>query len=292
MAPPSFAEKLLEALGNDDIKDKLTIIINDAIGQVVDERLNKLADTVSQLSKLIQTQQAEILQLKESQKTWEIQYQEFNSNLKSEINQLNAEQLALKAQLKSEIDQLTEERLALKLKCNELERYSRRSNAIISGLEPTNFADAASSDSTTSSEATIKSVQEFCLSKLNLDIPNQDIVTAHRLPSRNGPTTGKKFPPKIIVKFSSQKIRDKIIVASRKQPRNQPADRNIFVNENLTEYDSKLLYESRQLIRQKRIHSAWSFNGQVFIKKSALTTAKPIKITSEADLTSVLLQLD
>ncbi len=86
-----------------------------------------------------------------------------------------------------------------------------------------------------------------------------DIDRSHRV---GKPKAGK--PREMIVKFATYRARQKVI-------RNRTALKTsghtgVFVNEDLTQFRSELLYEARQLVKAKKIAGAWSSDGTVLVK--------------------------
>ena len=69
---------------------------------------------------------------------------------------------------------------------------------------------------------------------------------------------------------------------SRKQLRNGMPD--IFINEDLTQVLSALLFKARSLKREKRLTDCWSYDGRIVVKDNDNRIAT---VTSEADLAAV-----
>ena len=67
---------------------------------------------------------------------------------------------------------------------------------------------------------------------------------------------------------------------SRKMLRN--AMPNVYVNEDLMQVRSALLFKARALKREKRLTDCWSYDGHIKDNDSRITT-----VTSEADLAAV-----
>lgn len=188
-----------------------------------------------------------------------------------------------------------------------LTNYSRRDNLIIHGIQPTSYADASSappppnSSSTSSTlntgliessnKASETAVLELCNGILGLDVNIKDISCAHRL-SVNGsrPGSSQQTPQRshqtdhtypIIVRFTSRRVRDSVFNA-KKQLKGQGS--NIYINEHLSPENSRLFKLARQLVKSKKLISAWTNNGVVYTRDSALPTARPRRIQSVNDL--------
>ena len=93
---------------------------------------------------------------------------------------------------------------------------------------------------------------------LNLpDINEQDIESSYRL--------GKSKPGKtrdVIVKFVSKKMRDMFYSQRKSTPKNCD-NRKAFINEDLTQLQAELFYDARRLVKNQRIHSTWTQEGNL-----------------------------
>lgn len=182
-------------------------------------------------------------------------------------------------QQNKEICELKERENKLARKLNDLERYSRRNNLIISGLKTSSYAEAGAVGSTASTQASIKAVQDLCNRAFNINLELSDIAAAHRLPNRetnNGPAI-----PRTIIQFSNPKIRNDIYMAKRKLTESD-GFKGIYISENLTELDNKLFSDARELKRKKLIKNTWTMNGQVYIKIGE--NDNPVRINNCLDL--------
>ncbi|XP_077501509.1 uncharacterized protein LOC144112558 [Amblyomma americanum] len=154
----------------------------------------------------------------------------------------------------------------LKREVNNLEQYSRRQNLEIHGLQKHN--------------------NENLLEKLNLlandlDLPplsESDVEAIHRLPTRKDENNVDKVAP-VLVRFASRVVRDKWL-AKKKELRD--ADSKIFLNENLTTHNKKLLWLMKTKATEKEYKFAWVKNGKLFVRRNARD--KIINITTIEDL--------
>lgn len=194
-----------------------------------------------------------------------------------------------------EVESLKRENRTLSERVEDLETQYRLDNLVISGLPVKDYAEAASASSTPSStpgqgapnplemgrvntfsESTEQAVVDFCRTNLNVNMTNQDISMAYRITSKSSSGT-----PPIIVRFVSRKVRDavykarKVLFATKQK---------IYINEHLTKGRSEVFREARKLIRDKKLASAWSFNGSIFIRLSDLPTSRPIRVNQLTDL--------
>lgn len=198
---------------------------------------------------------------------------------------------------------LSEENAALRQRVEQLEAYSKSDNLIFYGLAPLSFADAANSRADDSASSPLShanrspgsapssvnpsethgdsetAVITFCTTVLNVPLTRADISIAHRLPKL--PTDTK--PPGIIVRFTNRRARNEVFYARKGLKRK---DVRVYVNEHLTASRASLLREARKLVKEDKLHAAWTNNGMVYIRLSALPTSRAIKIGSVSDLPS------
>ena len=195
--------------------------------------------------------------------------------------------------LKKDSVKMAEENKRLRLivdaqggRLDELERYSRRDNLIISGLPEGSYAEAGTSSigspddesPVESSTATEKTVLRLLKNTMGLDISAGDITIAHRLKKGKRDSTRP-----IIVRLLNKRIRDSILRAKKSLRSLGGSNGNIYISEHLTQSASALLFEARKAIRDKKIASAWSMNGHIFIKHKH-DDEKGIMIKSTGDL--------
>jgi hypothetical protein len=82
----------------------------------------------------------------------------------------------------------------------------------------------------------------------------------------------------ILVRFSRRVTRDTIYAARRRLFESRAG---IFINEHLSKMNSSLFFDARKMVKEHRIHSAWTRGGAVFVKKTSV--AIPTKISKAAD---------
>ena len=168
-----------------------------------------------------------------------------------------------------------------------MEAYSRNDNLIIRGLPERTAAERASDAPDLNSGApmlreTFESVErttlEFFNSSLGVAVTQQDVSIAHRI--RAGPND--KVRP-IIVRFNNRKVRNAVFRA-KKMLKND--SRHIFISEHLAKLASELFFEARKYVKDKRLNSAWTMNGQVYAKTDSNPTTRAKLIKCRADLDS------
>ncbi|XP_053393539.1 uncharacterized protein LOC128555350 [Mercenaria mercenaria] len=181
--------------------------------------------------------------------------------LQSQINSLKTESESLKKSntaLQDRVDYL-------EFQVDSSERYSRRDSLRISGI-------VESKDENTDTH--IMKMASAVGSPLSLE----DISVSHKV---GKPKVSEK-PRDILVKFVSRRPRDlfyrnRVLLKSK-------GYKGQFVNEDLTKYRASLLYEARQLVKNKNIVGAWSTNGNIVIKASKNRKTTVHKINCRGDL--------
>lgn len=117
---------------------------------------------------------------------------------------------------------------------------------------------------------------------LRIPIMKTDIQAVHRI--RGVP--GRIRP--LVIQFSNRQLRDAIIEASRRV-RLTSCDfypdiprKPVYINEHLTRYYKKLLYETKRKAIERGYKYCWFRNGKLFVRRDDQTPA--IRVHSFADL--------
>lgn len=148
----------------------------------------------------------------------------------------------------------------LSTQINDLEQYTRRNNVEIRGLPLQDGEDL------------LKTVNEVAV-KLQLPpLSEADYDAVHRLPSKS-----KEQAPPIIIKFKSRQTRDKWL--GQKNKLKSPLERGspVFLCENLTALNKKLLWQCRSVAKDKGYQYVWVRNGRIFVRREDGTKAVQIK---------------
>jgi len=226
------------------------------------------------------------------------------SEFLSEIKLLKEENVELNkrcSNVETKLTSLKVEIAALKNKCRSADEYSHRDNLVIQGLHLQSFTDAAAvtprltaADLTSPLEssqgperndsAVVKAVLDLFNVQLNVPVKLTDISAAHRLGSSRHSDTASassrpSVPSPIIVRFTSKRVRDEVFRA-RKQLKSSRS--TIFINEHLTSENSTLFRDARQLLKNKKLFSTWSFNGSIYIKLTE--NFQPKRVFNKEDL--------
>jgi len=161
-----------------------------------------------------------------------------------------------------QISFLTKELLAEKTKTTLAfdvnEQFSRRSNLRINGL--------ILEEGETTDTAIIR-----LAGKLGSNTSKSDISRSHKIGRANG----------IIVKFVSYNARIDFLT-KRKVCREDPNLRDVFISEDLTKRRYDILRSLLKIKKDNKLHSVWSFDGQ--IKCKLMADSRPIVINNIADV--------
>ena len=137
----------------------------------------------------------------------------------------------------------------LEINCDNLEQYSRRNSLRIYGLNERKEEDL------------LDKLPDFLNKELNIEPPllPQEICRAHRI---GRPADDGSSRP-CILKLSTYQARQKIY---KKRSNLKHSASQVYINEDLTQRRSELLWKACQLKKQRKIQDTWSYDGNVLIK--------------------------
>ncbi len=107
-----------------------------------------------------------------------------------------------------------------------------------------------------------KKVVKIAKNKLGMKIKEEDLQEVYR--------AGKKKTNKtrdIVIQFTKKCTRDVYLQHRKKIPRTPDPKARMYINEDLTEYRQKLLFDARQVAKNGKIKGAWSQHGNIMILK-------------------------
>ncbi|XP_053385838.1 uncharacterized protein LOC123539936 [Mercenaria mercenaria] len=207
------------------------------------------------------------------------------AGLNAKIQNLETENAVLRAR----VDQLEQ-------KADDAEQYSRRNCLRIRGVpeeglsiitesmqgKPEATNDELSSEN--GDDVTVQNKDESTDSKvrqlasvMEVNFETSDIDRSHRIGQK---TPGK--PRDIIVKFVSYRAKNAFYRA-RFNLRSCGFP-GVFINEDLTKARSSLFYKARQLLRDRFLAGAWTYDGAVVVKDA---NRKIHRVNSEAELMKI-----
>lgn len=166
--------------------------------------------------------------------------------------------------------------VALQARLDYMEQVSRSCNVEISNLPERR------------GENLLNVVQNIA-SIIKQPVASQEIVAVHRVQQLN--PTGSR-PKNIIVRFSSQTLRDNFISAARlkknitsEQLKIEGTPHKIYINEHLTLNNKKLFRQARDAVRQHGYRFIWVKHGNILVR--AKDTSPAFTIRSEKDLLKI-----
>ena len=146
---------------------------------------------------------------------------------------------------------------------DQLDQDSRMNKIVISGIKVEKFE-----------QENIKNIANFMDVVMKINIPKQDILSAHRI-GREGKA--------MLVTLASPLVKETIF----KEKKNLKHQANmVYINENLTPRRSKLFKRARDLVKSKNISSAWTSRGNILVKGK--NDDRPQLIKRENDLEKYL----
>ncbi len=183
----------------------------------------------------------------------------YPQQLSDSIDRQNAMSEQLINQFKAQearIAVLEEKVKTLEASADDNEQRGRRANLVFTGIPEAGINDEH--------ENTDEIVMNIINSKMEVCPPvtTTDIERSHRLGRRRDENRNRP----IIMRFTSDRVRDKIIRCRGNLKKHNTAQRAVYVNEDLTALRAKLAFDARQLKKRKRVTDTWTFNGKVVVK--------------------------
>lgn len=316
-------DELAEAIVEAKVMDAITVAFKPSLAELLDESVNdKLSAISASLTSLLARYDSTEKTLKElvaNCLSYEKKLNDLSTENKSLLNRvtvLESENKSMDKRIRelcvdtknadTKIVAVAADSNNSKKELSELLCYSYRDNLMIYGLPPLTQAEAATSavlshhdqsqlsqtfagqiSSASTNESTEQSVLHLFNDVMHVTVEPGDISVAHRLPAGNrrsvspGTDTTPRGPGPVIVKFTRRSVRDQVYSARRSL---KSANNRIFINEHLTQENAKLFKRARELVKQSKLASAWTMNGNVFTKDSALPTSRPRRVLQMSDL--------
>src|SRR6218665_1735718 len=165
---------------------------------------------------------------------------------------------------------LAKETLKLNTKINDLETQLRQGNLMIYGLR-------GKPSATSEANEPINLALALFNNEMSVEVRHKDISKAYFLPSKDA----ERRP--MLIQFNNPRVRGNILLA-RKALKTDSDDKKsrIYINEHLTSLNATLCTEARKLVKEKSLHSTWTRDGRIYIKRSESNTP-PTRITSLND---------
>lgn len=162
--------------------------------------------------------------------------------------------------------------IELKTSLEMEKQYGRSKNFIITSIPQVDKED-------------VRQTVADLLKSMEIVIKKEEI-TAHRLPSKNGPAS-------IIVQCSSRETRDLIVRRARKlKPKmsffrkDAFPDRAVYFNDHLTPYFSDLMAKTNQVRKVKGYKYIWMNGNRIMVRKDNIS--KAIQVTKQEDIKNII----
>ena len=262
----------------EELIEKCLAILKPKIKSVVVKELEINRNAQAEEIMVLKT---ELAQIKESQQFISMQFEELKAE-NAKLIKCNKNLEKDYQKLRDEVEMLHDVQTDQFEHLDNLEQYGRRENLEFEGVPQVQNEDTT--------EVVIKIAD-----KLNINLNENDISIAHRLPTKrpgksNNSSTNLPTPA-IIARFANRRIRNLIYSkrsAARKIPTTEfpvPGITRLFINENLTSYRKKLPWQTKQKMKENNYKYIWTKNGRIFIRKD--DESNPIEIRRERDTWSL-----
>ena len=226
----------------------------DQFTKILDEKLNPLNSTISELKKSVK----EAMTFLEFVNAKYEELLEMMKSSKEERKALKDENKILKATIRS-IESSLESVTRVN---NDLEQYTRKECVEIRGIPV----------AATPSEEQTNNIVTNVGKLLGMDITQNDISVSHQMP-QSQKHKGKPGPPAIIVKFTRCDVKDNFYHA-RKQLKDLTTrdlgyskKNKIYLAESLTERNRILFKDCLKVKKDMEFKFIWTLNGKIFMRK-------------------------
>lgn len=229
----------------------------------------------TQLTLLLKSLQSEVIDMKTSMDFMSSKYDEYVQKVQDLSVSLKSKDEEI-ATLKTALHTVTQNNVKLTQNLNDFEQYHRRHNVEIHGVQEFEGENLLTVLNTFAAKAELDPISE------------RDIQAVHRLPTRN-----KVKAKPIIVQFVNKQTRNTWLTARRKKTAKQIRSQDlvggrnqetIYVNENLTPANRRLLWQARKAGKKSGYDHIWSYEGKVYLRKNKEVSSKPIWIKNVAQL--------
>lgn len=251
ISPRNLSEQLIEALRNKEVVEGLGKALEPIVIKIVQQTVSTLLDAVNSSLKGIL---------------------EDNKKLNEKVRVVAEENQAMKTRLSAAESQL-----------DNFERERRLNSIVIRGLPEGSYGERATAavitgeaSSGTRHASVAETVIDMCRRDLNIQIQTQDVVEAFRM--KPGPKDNCR---PVLIKFANQRVRQELM--SKKKVLRE-ANRQIYFSDHLTKPIADMFAKARALVREKKLHAAWTYKGQLFVKRSPEPTARGSLVKSVNDL--------
>ncbi len=139
----------------------------------------------------------------------------------------------------------------------------------------------------TNREKVIDTIGEFVSDKLQVGIQKDNIESCYRVGKLPEPGHAGK-PRDIVIAFTTYSMKESVYTARTKLRKlEKNAGGSVFINEQLKKDQISLFTETRKRIDREKGQSAWTFNGNVYIKLDKEKESPSIRIENMVKLGEV-----
>ncbi len=112
-------------------------------------------------------------------------------------------------------------------------------------------------------EKEMQMIVKLAKEKMNITLKKDNIEKIHRLGKRK-----LEKPRDLVIRFRNNITRNQFYRKRKETSNNSDPQKNIYINDHLTEYRRNLFYTARQLVKRKKVFAAWSQHGNILIRKT------------------------
>ncbi len=276
--PEAESEEVPDNLNNPNIEEYMPkpqtewfhMVIKAQVKKVIEESMNEQQrEFTEQLDNFKKSIMKEIQDLKEiSIKNLEKACKNKTEELTSEVIKIKEMEKRERFKLEAAFHEKQQKVRELKLKMDSFEQDQHKASVQIVGM-PENEDD-------------VKTFMKLSKEKLGVKLKSGDIGNVTRLGKIQ--KTGK--PRSVVIKFRNESTRNLVYEQRKKLITNKDPNRNIYINDKLTEHRQNVLYASRKLVKAHKIFAAWSQAGNVLIRKTE--GSKIIQVDDHENLRNVV----
>ena len=182
--------------------------------------------------------------------------------------------------LRMKVNNLENKVISLEINGNHLKQYGRRNDLEITGI-PDDVSDENLEE---------KVIQ--VLSEIQVNVSSSDVEACHRIGK------SKNSPKKALARFINRKhtkkalINRKGLININKSSLSQSSSDNIFIYQNLTPMNNKIVFHCRKLKRNGQIDKIYSRDGVIYIASCNIRDGKVIKILHMSILLDIFPDFD
>ena len=260
-----------------------------------DPKFNESSLTMGQLQDMIKTLATQIYDKKyedlkndmEEEVEWRVtaqceELEETVDNLKEELKTIKKD----RESLKQELNTIKQEGETLKVENRKLRRCVERCEYKLSCIKTKQLKDLKikmdeieqkclerdvqivgapelPEDLDGDEEKEMQMIVKLAKEKMNITLKKDNIEKIHRLGKRK-----LDRPRDLVIRFRNNITRNQFYRKRKETSNNSDPQKNIYINDHLTEYRRNLFYTARQLVKRKKVFAAWSQQGNILIRKT------------------------